>query len=83
MKFFPIALRAALREVQALRNARGLEVTLLDGSRARIVDLDPWVLMNLKIDEVLLLTRAIEDRAGSTPISRERPWTLTSCRVWG
>ncbi len=60
-KFFPVALRAALREAPALARARHLEVQLLDGSRARLIDLDTWVLLNLIVDTVVGLTQRIFD----------------------
>src|SRR5262245_3941764 len=58
-KFFAVAVRAALREVPALAAARNIEVGLLDGSKARLIDLDPWTLLNLKIDDVVDLPHRI------------------------
>lgn len=63
-KFFPVALRAALREAPALQPARGLEVTLLNGSQARLIDLDTWTLLNLEIDAVVRLQNDIADQFG-------------------
>ena len=59
MKFFPVALRAALREVPQLAPARNIEVPLWDGSSARLVDLDTWTLLNIDIDVVAGLTAAV------------------------
>jgi glutamate/tyrosine decarboxylase-like PLP-dependent enzyme len=64
VKFFPAALRAALRDAPALRQASGLEVQLLDRSRARLIDLDTWVLLNLEIDSVVRLQNDIADQFG-------------------
>ena len=55
VKFFAVALRAALREVPVLALARDIKVRLLDGREERLVDLDTWTLLNLKIDDVVRL----------------------------
>lgn len=55
VKFFGVALRAALREVPALSNAKNTEVSLLDGSKAKLIDLDTWTLLNLKADDLAAL----------------------------
>ncbi|HLI94471.1 MAG TPA: pyridoxal-dependent decarboxylase [Candidatus Baltobacteraceae bacterium] len=60
IKFYPLALQAALREVQAMAPARALEVGLLDGSTAKLLDLDTWTLLNLKVDDVVTLPQVIE-----------------------
>jgi glutamate/tyrosine decarboxylase-like PLP-dependent enzyme len=52
LKFTGIAVRAALREVPALAAARDIEVPMWGGGTARLIDLDPWTLMNLDIDAV-------------------------------
>ena len=66
LKFFPVGLRAALREVPQLAPARNIEVPLWDGSSARLVDLDTWTLLNLDGDAVGELPAAVAD-AGVTP----------------
>jgi glutamate/tyrosine decarboxylase-like PLP-dependent enzyme len=58
-KLFAVALRAALRESPELAAARDIQVQLLNGRRARLVDLDTWVALNLPIDEVVRLPQAI------------------------
>ncbi len=55
LKFTAVGLRAAIREVPRLAMARTLEVPLWDGSRARLVDLDTWTLLNLDLDVVAKL----------------------------
>ena len=65
-KFFPVGLRAALREVPQLAPARGIEVPLWDGSRARLVDLDTWTLLNLDLDVSAELPAAVAE-AGVDP----------------
>lgn len=65
VKFLPVALKAALREVPALRRALGLKVELLNGGgQAALVDLDTWVLLNLKIDAVARLQNDIAEQFG-------------------
>jgi glutamate/tyrosine decarboxylase-like PLP-dependent enzyme len=79
VKFFAVALRAALREVPALAAARDLTVRLLDGSTAKLVDLDTWVLLNLKIDDVVALPHRIHWDKGievSTTMQALRPYTV-------
>jgi len=61
-KLFAVALRAALRESPELAAARGVEVKLLNGRRARLADLDTWVALNLPIDEVARLPQVIEEK---------------------
>lgn len=61
-KFFPLALRAALLEETALEPARHLPVRLLDGNKARLIDVqDAWILLNLKIDDVVSLPQTMKD----------------------
>ena len=61
LKFAGIALRQAIREIPALAPARTLEVPLWEGGRGRLVDLDPWTLLNLDIDVVAGLPAAIAE----------------------
>ena len=59
LKFAAVALRRAIQEVPALSPARALEVPLWDGSRARLVELDTWTLLNLDLDAVAGLPAAL------------------------
>ncbi len=59
LKYAAIALKAAIREVPLLSVARTLEVPVWGGERARLVDLDNWVLLNLDIDVVAGLPAAM------------------------
>jgi glutamate/tyrosine decarboxylase-like PLP-dependent enzyme len=63
-KFFAVSVAAALREVPLLAPARKIEVRLLDGSSARLIDLDTWTLLNLKIEDVVLLPLQITRISG-------------------
>lgn len=67
-KFFPVALRAALREVPDLAAARELQVKLPDGRKARLTDLDTWVLLNLDIDEVVSLPQTMAGEPFKIPV---------------
>ena len=63
-KFFAVALRGALGAEVVLKPARNLEVIRLDGSKARLADLDTWELLNLPTDEVVALPYRIKDQYG-------------------
>ena len=79
VKFFAVALRAALREVPALAAAKDLTVKLLDGSTAKLIDLDTWVLLNLKIDDVVSLPHRMHSEMGievATTMQALRPYTV-------
>lgn len=61
LKFTPVGIRAALREVPALAPARNVEVPLWGGGAARLVDIDTWTALNLDIDVAAGLPRAIAE----------------------
>lgn len=67
-KLFAVALRAALREAPELAPARDVKVKLLGGGSARLIDLDTWVVLNLRIDDVVGLPQAIADEY-SVPVA--------------
>lgn len=60
LKFIPIGIAAALRNVEALAPGRGLSVRLAHGEERVIVELSTWELLNLPIDEVLALETRLE-----------------------
>jgi glutamate/tyrosine decarboxylase-like PLP-dependent enzyme len=64
LKFFPIALNQAILNEHPLSNAKSLEVKLLDGNIAKLVDLDTWTLLNLKADDVLSLPQTMDKKYG-------------------
>ena len=66
LKFMPVALRAALREVPSLAPARGVTVPLWSGGVAPLVELDTWTLLNLDLDVVAGLPGALA-ALGITP----------------
>lgn len=55
LKFIPLGVAAALRDVDALAPGRGLSVRLGDGRERVLVELSTWELFNLPVDEVLRL----------------------------
>lgn len=59
LKFAAAGLRAALREAPVLSPARTIEVPVWGGGVARLIDLDPWTLLNLDTDVVAGLPAAI------------------------
>ena len=63
-KFFALALREAIADDPLLDRAKAIVVSLLDGTRAPLVDLEPWTLLNLKIDDVLELPDRITREFG-------------------
>ena len=57
----------AIRTEPELAAARSASEQLLDGHRARLLDLGPWQLMNLPIDEVLGLAPRVAKVVGLAP----------------
>ena len=53
LKYFPVALAAALGNDARLAAAKGLTTTRPDGQSALLVDLDAWGQLNLGVDEIL------------------------------
>ncbi len=64
LKYFPVALAAALKGDARLKAARGLTTRLPDGSSAQLVSLDDWGLLNLGADEILAYPTAIQTQFG-------------------
>lgn len=63
LRFLPSALRAAFEDPR-LAAARALEVGLPTGGTVRLVDADPWTLLNLPGDDVLALPGRLTDEYG-------------------
>jgi glutamate/tyrosine decarboxylase-like PLP-dependent enzyme len=55
LKFYPVALQAAVREEGALSAAQSIAVPLPTGEMKPLLSLDLWELLNLKADDVLAL----------------------------
>ncbi|MEH6611746.1 MAG: pyridoxal-dependent decarboxylase [Halioglobus sp.] len=61
LKFLPVTLAQALQQEPSLAAARDLTVMLANGRDSeRLVDLDSWALLNLRIDDVLSLSPRIQ-----------------------
>ena len=56
LKFYPLALQAALKDEKApLRDAKDMMAPLSTGESALLTELDTWSLLNLKADDILAL----------------------------
>lgn len=64
LKYYALSVKEAVSREPILEAARDMEVTLCDGSSARLLDLDAWALMNLTVDVVLALPEQIQDICG-------------------
>lgn len=64
LKYYPLSVVAALRNEKILEPARNMTVPLNDDSRARLITLDTWTLLNLNIDVILNLTTRMENEYG-------------------
>lgn len=62
LKYHPIAIARALRTDTELARARQLTVLLPTGKTARLLDLNPWHLLNLQMDEILALPSRLEQQ---------------------
>jgi glutamate/tyrosine decarboxylase-like PLP-dependent enzyme len=85
LKFFGVAARAAIREVPLLAPARDLEVPLWSGEMARLIDLDPWTLLNLDLDVLAGLVPAFAERGISIDAATNalRGYTLSNVGLVG
>ncbi|MDV2998037.1 MAG: hypothetical protein N4J56_007742 [Chroococcidiopsis sp. SAG 2025] len=55
LKFYPLALQAALKEDLALANAKEIAILLPSGESVPLIGLDTWSVLNLKADDILAL----------------------------
>jgi glutamate/tyrosine decarboxylase-like PLP-dependent enzyme len=68
LKFYPVALAAALRDdASSVSRARGLRVPLPNGHSAVLVELDLWSALNLKVDDILTLPGRLRKHYGVSP----------------
>ena len=68
-KFFALAVSAALKAEKKLERARDIKVRSLDGTMARLIDLDTWRLLNLRVDDVVLLPQQISTLDGELDVN--------------
>lgn len=83
IKYFAVAMAEAIRAEPTLAAARNLTVRLLDGRRARLLDLSPWQMMNLPIDDVLGLSPRVSAVAGLAPSVIEAALSRHSVQALG
>jgi glutamate/tyrosine decarboxylase-like PLP-dependent enzyme len=55
LKFYPLALQAALKEDLALAKAKEITIALPTGKSITLIELDIWSVLNLKADDILAL----------------------------
>jgi glutamate/tyrosine decarboxylase-like PLP-dependent enzyme len=63
-KYFPIALREAIRNEPSLKPARGLKIQKPDTTSEELVCSDDWTLLNVPVDSVVNLPERIEVEYG-------------------
>lgn len=66
LKFYPVSVRAAIQNEPILQTAKNFQVTLLNGTKASLLSLTDWVILNLPIDEVLAMFNTICKQYGFT-----------------
>src|SRR5262249_42934526 len=64
LKYFPVALAAALEHAPRLQHARGFETRLPDGRSVPLVELDAWGRLNLGVEEALAVPKRTQDAFG-------------------
>jgi glutamate/tyrosine decarboxylase-like PLP-dependent enzyme len=69
LKLYPLAVKAALLDERnaALASARELMVLLPAGSKAKLIELDTWQLLNLDADVVLAIPARLSGQFGIEP----------------
>ncbi len=59
LKFYPVSVKAAIKEGEVLEVAKNFQVTLLNGKKVSLLALDDWSLLNLPIEEILAIPNKI------------------------
>ena len=67
LKFLPVALAAAIATERKLDRARDFSTPTCDGRRVRLIDMTPWELLNLPVDDVIGLAERIAAETGVKP----------------
>ena len=67
LKFYPVSVKAALINEPGLQAAKNYTIKLLNGSMAKLIDLDSWTILNLPIDEVLAIAENISTQYNIDP----------------
>lgn len=78
LRYYPISIARAIEREPALERAEHIEVSTPGGRRRRLLDLDAWQLVNLKVDEVLGLGARMVAECGipRDALARITPYTL-------
>ncbi len=67
LKYLPLAIAAAIRQEPVMNSARSVSVKTIRGDRRRLLDLDPWDLLNLPVDEAIGLVDRISETTDVAP----------------
>lgn len=71
LKYLALALAQAVRHEPALSAARNVTVRTLNGQRHRLLEMAPWQLLNLPLDETIALAPRIAKVGGIAPSAVE------------
>ena len=64
LKFYPVSVRAAIKQEVALKSCKDFQVTLLNGTKTKLLDLDDWAILNLPIEEILAIPCNLNRQCG-------------------
>lgn len=59
LKFYAASVKAAMLNEPSLAGIKSFEVKLLDGSMSKLIDLDDWTILNLRVDDILQIPNNI------------------------
>ena len=59
LKFYPVSVKAAIENEVVFKDVKNFQVTLLNGTKASLVALDDWTILNLPIEEILAIPNTI------------------------
>jgi hypothetical protein len=83
LKYYPVAIAAALRDVTELAYARDVSVRLPNGEWRLLLDLSTWELLNLSVDQILSISNSINSTEGIEPGTLEGALTAYSLQDVG
>lgn len=72
LKFYPVSVKIMLLNKLMTPPMNDFKVTLLDGSRAVLTELDDWTILNLPIDEILAIPENIFKQFDITDKKRQQ-----------
>lgn len=59
LKFYPVSVKAAIKNESVFKHIQNFQVTLLNGSKVSLLALDDWTILNLPIEEILAIPNNI------------------------